>query len=439
MRLTDAAQTVSYADRALRLARKLNYGKGVAIAYRIKGLGEHYLGNDQKAIINYLQARSYYHNQLHNTLGEINVINNIGALYLDIDYDKSLQYFNEAMNLYQSEKLSNKALLATIYLNLGNVYQRKLNFSKSLVNYDACNKLVKETGDKVMLTTVLQNMGVVYTAVGNYEKAKSLLFEANKQAKALDLNQYVARTNLSLAEIFIAQSQFTDAEKWLKEGKAYASISKNEKLLDDYQTSFYELELKRKNFEQALHYLQGIYRKDSIQYRASSAAALNIYQVKFRQDELQQENEVIQAKQRYNRNITIAVVCLAVLLCVVVILLVGNVKRKAETNKRLTELNNEISVQKDNLDRINHHLEEIIDERTKDLQIKNKKLSEYSSYLSHQIRGPIATLKGLMNLEKEGLVNQSECIAMMVKCVGEIDDKIMDMSDMLHNPERAGL
>jgi light-regulated signal transduction histidine kinase (bacteriophytochrome) len=123
---------------------------------------------------------------------------------------------------------------------------------------------------------------------------------------------------------------------------------------------------------------------------------------------------------------------------VVIVLLVANVKRKAETNKRLTELNGEVSRQKDNLDRINHHLEEIIDERTKDLQIKNKKLSEYSSYLSHQIRGPIATLKGLMNLEKEGLVDKKECISMMDKCVSEIDDKIINMSDMLHDPDRAG-
>jgi light-regulated signal transduction histidine kinase (bacteriophytochrome) len=123
---------------------------------------------------------------------------------------------------------------------------------------------------------------------------------------------------------------------------------------------------------------------------------------------------------------------------IVILLVVANVKRKAETNKSLTELNGEVSRQKDNLDRINHHLEEIIDERTKDLQIKNKKLSEYSSYLSHQIRGPIATLKGLMNLEKEGLVDKKECINMMDKCVSEIDDKIINMSDMLHDPDRAG-
>ncbi|MCO5950070.1 DUF4062 domain-containing protein [Mucilaginibacter flavidus] len=107
--------------------------------------------------------------------------------------------------------------------------------------------------------------------------------------------------------------------------------------------------------------------------------------------------------------------------------------------KQINLLNTEISQQKDRLVRINYHIEEIIDERTKDLQVKNKKLSEYSSYLSHQIRGPIATLKGLMNLEKEGLVDQFECVRMMNKCVSEIDNRIIEMSDMLHDPVRTNM
>jgi hypothetical protein len=118
-------------------------------------------------------------------------------------------------------------------------------------------------------------------------------------------------------------------------------------------------------------------------------------------------------------------------------MLVSNVKRKTRTNAQLTELNAEIFRQKNNLDRINHHLEEIIGERTKDLQDKNKKLSEYSSYLSHQIRGPIATLRGLMNLEREGLIDKQECIDMMDKCVSEIDEKIIVMSHILHGSDKG--
>jgi hypothetical protein len=38
-----------------------------------------------------------------------------------------------------------------------------------------------------------------------------------------------------------------------------------------------------------------------------------------------------------------------------------------------------------------------------------------------------------MNLEKEGLVDEKECIKMMDKCVSDIDQKIIEMSDMLND------
>jgi tetratricopeptide (TPR) repeat protein len=438
LRLTDATQTVKYADEALAMAEKLHYTNGIALAYRIKGLGEYYLGNSGKAIENYLSALTYFH-RAKNFSGEVNIYNNIGTLYLDIDFDKCLEYLNNALDLYKSKQLKDKNLLASIYLNLGNANQRKLNFSKALNSYNESYKLVSQIDNPGFRATVLQNMGVAYSSVGNYDKAKELLFSAIKQAKELDLNQPIAQINLTLAEIYTSRSEYKNAEKCLDEGKAYATLLKSERLMKDYETSYYQLELKRKNFELALRHLQNIQKQDSVMYQNNSSAALSLYQVKYKQDELKRENERIILRQNYNRNIVWGTFLLTGLLVVVIALLVNNVKRKAETNKKLTSLNTEISEQKDNLDRINHHLEEIINERTLDLQIKNRKLSDYSSYLSHQIRGPIATLKGLMNLEKEGLVNQAECIKMMTKCVTDIDDKIVDMSDMLHNPQRAGM
>jgi len=125
------------------------------------------------------------------------------------------------------------------------------------------------------------------------------------------------------------------------------------------------------------------------------------------------------------------------LLLMVIALLMYNVRRSAISNEQLLKLNNEITRQKESADIINQHLEEIISDRTRDLQNQNKKLSAYSSYLSHQIRGPIATLKGLMNLEHENLIDKDECIDMMKRCVSEIDEKIIEMSDMLHHSDRT--
>ena len=102
-------------------------------------------------------------------------------------------------------------------------------------------------------------------------------------------------------------------------------------------------------------------------------------------------------------------------------------------------LNQEVFKQKEDLDRINHTLEKTIDERTKDLKIKNNKLSEYSSHLSHQIRSPVATIKGLLILDAEQLIDQEEFIQQLQVCVDDIDQKILNINEMLNNNQKHSL
>ena len=435
MRVTDPAQTIDIAVKALAIAEKLSYKRGIAESHRVIGVGQYYLNQSQKAIDNYLTALNIF-KQIKDLQGEGKVLNNIGNLYRNTDYDRSLDFFQQALGIGQ--KLGDNKLLANAYLNIGTVYFHKNSFYQALSYYDKSNDLFKLLKDAKSQIFCKQNIGVIYYNLNQFDKAEMLLTEANDGAKQMDLNETIASIDLTLAELYIHQSKFRKAEKAIEEGVTYANIVKNTKTESDFQYTRYELELKRKNYKLALSYLQEISHKDSTEIKKNTFNQISVIEEQFKQTDKQRENEFLMQRQRYDLVKFWAVAIVAALLLVFVGLLVSNVKRKAQTNLQLTNLNAEVSRQKDNLDRINHHLEEIIDERTKDLQVKNKKLSEYSSYLSHQIRGPIATLKGLLNLEKEGLVDQQECIRMMNKSVGEIDDKIIEMSDMLHDPGRAG-
>ncbi|ASU33849.1 tetratricopeptide repeat protein [Mucilaginibacter xinganensis] len=435
-RMNNPDQTVANASKAMAIAQKLDYKAGIGESYRVIGIGYYYLNQRVKAIDNFLNAIDCFQkiNDLR-SVGKVN--NNIGNLYIDNDYDLSLEYFQKALAIAQ--KVSDKKLIATAYLNIGNVYYRKNKFNLALMYYDKSNVLYAALKDTVNQIQCLQNKGVMYFNLHQYDRAERLLLEANKAAKKMDLIVTVASIDLTFADLYISQKKFAQAEKTIDEGVAFARMVKNDVIESDFKYTSYQMELRRKNYEAALHYLQDISKNDSVVYKKNSTTQLNVKLEQIKQQARQKENEFLLERQQYDRVKFWGVAIVAGLLMVLVGLLVSNVKRKAKTNDQLTNLNAEVSRQKDNLDRINHHLEEIIDERTKDLQIKNKKLSEYSSYLSHQIRGPIATLKGLMNLEKEGLVDQPECIKMMNKCVGEIDNKIIEMSDMLHDPVKTSL
>ncbi|RCH53998.1 hypothetical protein DJ568_14000 [Mucilaginibacter hurinus] len=433
-RLTDPEQTIGNAERALSIARKLGYKKGIGESHRVLGLGYYYTNEPEKSIDNYLTALTFFE-QINDLRSIAKVYNNIGNLYRDNDYQESLK--NLKKSLVIAQRLDDKQLIASLYLNMGNISYRQKRFNEALDYYNKSDVIFTGLGDSINLITCVQNKGVIYFNLKQFDKAQELLLQANRAAKANDLNQTVASVNLTLASLYIAQNKFTEAENVVAEGQTYAGLIKDKKLIYDYQYTTYQMEYKRKNYEQALQVLQEIYRQDSIIHKTTESTKINLMAKNFEQAALERNSAFLKAKQETDRVKFFGVTTVAGLLMVVIVLLVGNVKRKAKTNSQLTELNAEVSRQKDNLDRINHHLEEIIDERTKDLQVKNRKLSEYSSYLSHQIRGPIATLKGLMNLEKEGLVDQNECINMMDKCVTDIDSKIIEMSDMLHNPART--
>lgn len=435
MRLTDPEQTVKDAGRALEIAQKIGYTAGIAESWRIMGIGNYYLNQPVKAIDYYLTALDLF-SKVNDLRGEGKVYNNIGNLYRDNDYERGLDYFEKALSIAQ--KLSDNKLIAPIYLNIGNIYFSKKSYNQALNYYNKSNDLYAALKDTVNLVTCMQNKGAVYLYLNQIDLSETFLLSANKKAKELDLNDPVARIDLTLAEIYMKQNKFNDAEKTIEEGVTFANIVKNKKTLSDFKLTSYELEYKRKNYERALNILHDIYRQDSAVYIQNTSTQINLIQEQVKQQAREKENEILLQRQKYDRTRFWGVTIVLGLVLVLVGILISNVKSKARTNIQLTNLNAEVSRQKDNLDRINHHLEEIIDERTKDLQVKNKKLSEYSSYLSHQIRGPIATLKGLMNLEKEGLVDKQECIRMMNKCVSEIDDKIIEMSDMLHDPGRIG-
>jgi len=429
-RLTNPSETVIIANKSLALAQILGYNRGIAEAYRVAGVGQYYLNQLDSAITSYYNALSYFQ-KLNDLKGEGEVYNNIGNLYRDKDAVRSKGYFNKALAI--GIHLSSKQLTAKVYLNLGNLFFRQKSFDEALNYYDKSEAIFTQLKDSVNIIQCFENKGNAYFKLNKLDLAQQTLVDANKKAKERNLNEAVASIDLTLALVYTAKNKFTKAENILKEGSTYARIINDGILEHDLKYTNFQLEYKRKNWKAAIEYLKSVSKQDSLDTKDILSSQLMLDEVKHKQEEQQNLANLQEKENQYERVRFWGVTSVAGLLLVAIGLLVSNVKSKAKTNVQLIALNAEVSRQKDNLDKVNHHLEEIIDERTKDLQIKNKKLSDYSSYLSHQIRGPIATLKGLLNLEREGLVDEKECINMMDRCISEIDEKIIETSEMMHD------
>jgi tetratricopeptide (TPR) repeat protein len=193
-RLTNPEQTVIIANKALALAIKLNYNQGIAEAYRTIGIGQYYLNMSEESINSYLSALTYFL-KIGDKRGEARVDNNIGNLYKDNDYDRSLNYFNKALEI--GNKLSDKSIIASAYLNLGNFYSRKQGFNEALKYYNQSKALFGELKDSVNIIQSSRNIGVVYFKLNQLDLAEKLLTDANKRSKERDLNESVASIDLT--------------------------------------------------------------------------------------------------------------------------------------------------------------------------------------------------------------------------------------------------
>jgi tetratricopeptide (TPR) repeat protein len=436
IRLTNPEKTLAFGKTALKVAEKAEYQNGLAEAYRIIGIGYYYRDRTDSAMTNYLLSLSAF-KQNNNIIGQARVYNNIGNLYREIDHNEGLKYFQKSLKLAEEANITD--LIGSTYVNIGIIYFRKELFSQALVNFDRGLEIFQKLDNQIGIINSLQNKGVVYYELKHSRKAEEILLEAKRRAKEQNLSKVIASIDLTLVDIYISQKDFEKAESARNEGLLYSRLLKNKKLEKDYLLLSYQLEATRKNYKEALHYLKTVYTLDSAAFNNVESDKIGLLDAQFKSLQKEQESRIIIEREKTNKVLLIAAIIVSILAFIVIFLLFNDVKKKNKTNKQLNTLNEEISLQKELLNEVNHNLEQIIDERTKDLRIKNRKLSEYSSHLSHHIRGPVATMKGLLMLEKEALIEDKEFIYEMDKCVNEIDERIVNMNDNLNNLSESGL
>ncbi|WP_169311979.1 hypothetical protein [Pseudopedobacter saltans] len=424
------------AERTLKVSKKKHYNRGIAESFRSIGINYHNSNKKDSAIFYYLKALDVF-KKTNDTFGIAKVYNNLGNSYKYFNNQKAIYFYNQTIKLSQEKNYKN--LTAASYLSIGSLSSKEKDYKTANYNFFKALQLFKEINDIRGLMLTYQNMGVNFYYQNEISQAEANLIKAYEIAKVNNNKISLSSINLTLASINMAKQKYQIAKNNIDEGIEIAKELYDEKLIYDFTLTSYELEKKQGNYKSALANLEQVHSRDSLYYKENVSNILSLHEEQQKSLEKQKQYEIqIEKQEKYVIIMVFAVIVAALSISVIVIL--NKSKRKAERNNiRLKKLNEEISIQKENLNQINLKLEDIITERTKDLTVKNRKLSEYSSHLSHQIRGPVATLKGLIMLAEDELINEKEYIKQMKKCVDDIDDQIMDINIALHDASREGL
>ena len=314
-------------------------------------------------------------------------LNNIGLIYYKInDFNKSIEYYSRSLKL--KKEVNDLHDLDRLLINIGLSYNILFKYNDAIDYFDeALSNCNNECSDLVKIESQY-GLGVSYYGLGNNIEAKIHFEQSYKVAKRSGHVRYQAETLLNIARIHVDNSENENAKQLLLEAEKLSDEkSYNQLLIDIYQV-FFKLYNKTDDYKNAAFYQSKyITLKDSIysdnliknlaKVNTDYEERENIKTIKAKDEVLKLKEEIIgRQKQEY---IFIFAITILILSLAVALMWAGKLQRKA--NRLLVD------------SRAN--LARKVDERTAELLRSNQELDHFIYKTSHDIRGPLATFKGL--------------------------------------------
>jgi two-component system, sensor histidine kinase and response regulator len=410
LRESDNNLALKYSEEAKELSTKLGFRRGMG--YVLENIGWIYYrkGNYSKALEISNEAIQI-NQEFGDTKQMAKCLNNLGAINSEQElYAVSLDNFKKAYRL--AKEINHRDIMSRSLNNIGYIFfkmgqldssryyvqrsiddhindryrstfaQRMLgdislekgDYISALKNFEICLNGAIEQNNNFLKTSTLYRLGKVYLKLNNPDKALTYLNE-----------------NLPIARKFEFKIELENTYKYLSE--AYA-IKKDYAHAFEFQTRYHALHdstAKQKNSEQ-IAIIQSKYDSE----------------IKNTQIKLLTENSKIQRIWIY-----IGIAGLFFLLILVAVL-VRNNRRAKIVNRLLAEKNSVINEQRQQLIGLNS---------TKD---------KLFSIIGHDMRSPLASLRGLMDLVGSEAMTQDEFVEMSKKLRKNLDSVHSELDNLLN-------
>jgi len=427
-------KAIQFADSALSLAEKLGWQKGQAEALSNLGDAYRFKGDIKISLENYQNALTLF-KQTNDRVGIANTFASIGNdYYLISDFPKALDYFNRSLKI--SEKIKYKSGIAKAYSYRAILHSTIKDFKNAIENFNKAIKIFTELKDSTNLGVQLGNIGLAHSDMKEYKTALGFYEKAIKIFKKLDdlynLSLFLGNMGLAYTEIgnyskaqdFLERSLSFSVQIKDEYGIAYqygflgklklkiaadknrtnSTIAKNNNLKEsiDYLSKavdkFKALGVKeeQKNFLFSLseaYKLNNDFQNALIAYSSARVLQDSIFSADNKkmiaeleiQKELELKEkriELLNKEKDYQSNYTKLALALAVLFIIVSLFIFYSYRRKRKDNLLLLEnilirekAEEELRLNKIELEKYQQHLESVVVERTKNLETETSQRS----------------------------------------------------------------
>jgi len=208
----------SFAKEAFQLAKKLNYQKGMGIAYKNLGIAAFKIGNNIDTSMIFFQKCYDLAEQSKDYYSQAACSNNLGYGYrANLRYDKALKAFQNGYDIHAVHFPTDR-LQMLIIGNIGQTYVNINDYENAKIYFDRVITLADKHNNPAITAMYMPGYALVQYKQGQTEKAIGTIIKYLPMLKAIGDYQTFAQSITSLSDILIQEQQFDRADAYLKEG-----------------------------------------------------------------------------------------------------------------------------------------------------------------------------------------------------------------------------
>lgn len=379
---TNPKEGIPYGERALKLATKLNWKKGIALAYNNLGVCQWVLTDYNKAI-HYFDLSLSKYEELNNQTGISEAYNNLGLVYVEIKkHNQAFKYFYKAFEI--NKKTGNKISMVYNLNNIASAYYNQKKYEKALEYYTKSKDLNLSMHD-------LNGLGYCYSKIGQiYSDQKRFAESLDYFKKAL--NSYDKSQTYNIGNNYIEMGITYYKMALVNSNNRKQLLTKSAQSLNNAVHLFtekgiidrlsicylelYKTKKEQGNFIEALNYFEKHNTIKDSQFSNESQNKLTNLQSKREIDLRDKQIEIQKLKINSNYKKVYLLVTITISIAILFILFFWLYIIKRNTNELLLDKNEEIS----NI---------------------NKQKDKFFSIIAHDLRGPFNGFLGLTELLAE--------------------------------------
>ncbi|MFW5886836.1 MAG: tetratricopeptide repeat protein [Bacteroidota bacterium] len=243
-------KAIVYGHQALKLARKINYKKGISSACGSLGFAYGDQGNLEKSIFYFLEKIQLEKDS--GNAGEMaKAYSGLGDIYFQKGlYSKSLKYYLQAVKIYKNRKAGSS--FREMFYKIGFLYHKLEHDSLAIHNYKKAYLHFEQNNEHDKIALILQEIGKIYVDRHEFEMAFDYYKRALELAEELLDERAIAGTKFQIGGLYTARGEFKKAlEHFLSALEIHEKIGDNTQIALDYQeiaNAYYQ----RKEYTKAL-------------------------------------------------------------------------------------------------------------------------------------------------------------------------------------------